>query len=188
MSAWRGTRWAAPLAALAMGCSQAPPPAPTTGTAPPDRVSASVAARPITRPAPPFPYESAKLRDPFQAPVSEWDRGDDYRQAAAPDLRRVRTSLEGFAMEELRMVGTLSGQGVRSALVRDPGGQVHAVRVGDYLGRDFGRIEAIGDAGLVLLEAIADGSGDWVTRTRTLPMHRPDTDSGHPSVERPGDA
>lgn len=188
MSAGRGTPWAAPLAALIIGCSRATPPAPETGAAPPHRPPASVAARSIARPASPFPYESGELRDPFQAPVSEWDRGEDHRQAAAPDLRRARTSLEGFAMEELRMVGTLSGQGVRTALVRDPGGHVHALRVGDYLGRDFGRIEAIGDAGLVLLEAIADGSGDWVTRTRTLQMHRPDTGSGHPSMEGPGDA
>lgn len=188
MSAWPGIQWAAPLAVLTVGCSQALPPEPGTAATPPDRLPASVAIRPAVRPAPPFLYESGGLRDPFQAPVSEWDPGDGHRQTAAPDLRRVRTALEGFAMEEIRMVGTLSGQGVHSALVRDPGGQVHAVRVGDYVGRDFGRIEAIGDAGLVLLEAIADGSGDWVTRTRTLPMYRPDTASAQPLVERPGDA
>lgn len=188
MSGWPPIRWAVPLAALAMGCSEAPPPAPATGAAPPDPVSASVAARSITRPAPPFLYESGGLRDPFQAPVPEWDRGENHRQAAAPDLRRVRTALEGFTMEELRMVGTLSGQGARSALVRDPSGQVHAVRIGDYVGRDFGRVEAIEDARLVLLEAIGDGTGEWVTRTRTLPMSRPDADSGQAVLERPGDA
>ena len=91
-------------------------------------------------------------------------------------------------MDELRMVGTLSGQGLRSALVRDPGGRVHPVRIGDYVGRDFGRVEAIGDAGLVLLEAIADGAGDWVTRTRTLPMHRPEARPAHSRTERPDDA
>lgn len=187
MSAWHRTPWAAPLAALTIGCSQALPPEPEAEAVTPDRPSTPVAVRPIARPASPFPYESTGLRDPFQAPVPERNRGD-HREAAAPDLRRARTALEGFAMEELRMVGTLSGQGARCALVRDPGGLVHAVRVGDYVGRDFGQVQAIGDAGLVLHEAIADGAGDWVTRTRTLPMHRPDARPAHSRMERPGDA
>ena len=90
-------------------------------------------------------------------------------------------------MDELRMVGSLAGKGARSALVRDPGGRVHAVRVGDYVGRDFGQVEAIGDAGLVLREAIPDGSGNWVTRTRTLPMRRVEAGSGQ-LMEPRGDA
>jgi len=50
-------------------------------------------------------------------------------------------------MEELRVAGILAARGARSALVRDPRGHVHAVRVGDYVGRDFGRVEAIAPDG-----------------------------------------
>ena len=175
-----------PLAAMTMGCSQPSASEPGTTTAPPGRPSASVPAHRNARPAPPFLYERGTLRDPFQPPASEWGRGVDHGRSPAPDLQRARTALEGFAMAELRVVGVLASRGTRSALVRDPGGHVHAVRVGDYVGRDFGRVEAIGDAGLVLLEAIADGSGDWVTRTRTLAMDRPEASPGRP-MER-GDA
>ena len=91
-------------------------------------------------------------------------------------------------MQELRMVGVLAGSGARSALVGDPDGMVHAVRVGDYVGRDFGRVEAIGDAGLVLIEAIADGSGGWVTRQRAMRLSRPAPGPSHPVMEPRGDA
>ena len=186
-SAWRRALWA-PFAALTIGCSPAPPPESTTAARPPDRPSPSVPAHRTVRPAPPFRYESAGLRDPFQAPVSEWERGDDQGRSPAPDLQRRRTVLEGFSMQELRMVGVLAGSGARSALVGDPDGMVHAVRVGDYVGRDFGRVEAIGDAGLVLIEAIADGSGGWVTRHRAMRLSRPAPGPSHPVMEPRGDA
>ncbi len=186
-AARHGTWWAAPLAAMAVGCSHAPVPEPATTTAPRGRPPASVPAHPTPRPAPAFLYESGTLRDPFQPPASEWGSSADHGRSPAPDLQRPRTALEGFAMEELRVAGILAARGARSALVRDPSGHVHAVRVGDYVGRDFGRVEAIEDTGLVLLEAIADGSGDWVTRTRKLPLHRAEPDPGQ-STERRADA
>lgn len=185
--AWQGIPWAAALAVMTIGCSQAPAPKPGAATAPAGRPAASVPAHRTAGPAPPFLYEPGTLRDPFQPPVSNWDRGGDHGRSPAPDLERARTALESFAMEELRVVGILGARGGRSALVRDPGGHVHAVRVGDYVGRDFGRVEAIEDAGLVLLEAIADGSGDWVTRTRRLPLHRAEVDPAQ-STERRRDA
>ncbi|MDE0350399.1 MAG: pilus assembly protein PilP [Gammaproteobacteria bacterium] len=186
---WHGIRWTAPVAAVTIGCSPAPAPEPGTATAPSGRPPASVPAHPAVRPAPPFRYEAGTLRDPFEPPVSEWDRGADHGLSPAPDLQRARTALEGFEMEELRVVGILAARDARAALVRDPGGHVHAVRVGDYVGRDFGRVEAIEDTGLVLLEAIADGSGDWVTRVRNLPMHAPDAGARQPpGMEPRGDA
>ena len=184
---WCRAFWA-PFAAVTIGCAPAPPPEPTTAARPPDRPSTTVPSHRTVRPAPPFRYESAGLRDPFQAPVSEWERGDDRGRSPAPDLQRRRTVLEGFSMQELRMVGVLAGSGARSALVGDPDGMVHAVRVGDYVGRDFGRVEAIGDAGLVLIEAIADGSGGWVTRHGAMRLSRPAPGPSHPVMEPRGDA
>ena len=185
--AWRGTLWA-PLTAITIGCSPAPPPESKTAAWASGRPAASVPTHQTVRPAPPFRYESAGLRDPFQAPVSGWERGDDRGHSPAPDLQRRRTVLEGFSMQELRMVGVLAGGGARSALVGDPDGMVHAVRVGDYVGRDFGRVDAIGDAGLVLIEAIADGSGGWVTRQRAMRLSRPAPGPSHPVMEPRGDA
>ena len=118
----------------------------------------------------PFTYTADRLRNPFEPPPPS--RGDGERAAAlaAPDLQRPRTRIEEFPVEALRMVGTLEYKGAQRALVRDPLGDFHAVRVGDYLGVDFGRVRAIGAAAIELVESIADGSGGWVTRPRTLSL------------------
>ena len=129
-----------------------------------------IAATPSLSATGPFTYTADRLRNPFEPPPPS--RGDGERAAAlaAPDLQRPRTRLEEFPVEALRMVGTLEYKGAQRALVRDPLGDFHAVRVGDYLGVDFGRVRAIGAAAIELVESIADGSGGWVTRPRTLSL------------------
>ena len=179
--------WGAPLAALTLGCSEPRPEGTDVFETPSERGSTTVAPAPPAGPPAPFHYDGAALRDPFEAPVS--GAGIDDRPASpGPDLTRARTVLETFAVAELQMVGVLAGGGRRSAVLRDPGGRVHRVGVGDYVGRDFGRVHAIGHAGLDLVESIADGSGGWVTRSRTLPLFRSDPDSKPAHLEEPADA
>jgi len=53
-------------------------------------------------------------------------------------------------------------------LVRDPNGGVHRVQMGDYMGTDNGKILAIDENGIELLEIVSDGTGGWVERERTV--------------------
>ena len=183
----RNPWWGAPLAALALGCSEPRPQGTDAFAAPPEPPSTTVAPAPSASPPAPFHYDDAAVRNPFEAPVSG-AAIDDRPAAPGPDLQRARTVLETFAIAELRMVGVLAGGGRRIAVLRDPVGHVHRVRVGDYVGRDFGRVQTIGDAGLDLLESIADGSGGWVRRARALPLSRSGPDSKPVAVEEPADA
>ena len=183
----RNAWWGAPLAALALGCSEPRPEGTDAFVAPPERPSTTVAPAPSASPPAPFHYDGAALRNPFEAPVSG-AAIDDRPAAPGPDLQRARTVLETFAIAQLQMVGVLAGGDRRVALLRDPGGHVHRVRVGDYVGRDFGRVQTIGDAGLDLVESIADGSGGWVRRSRALPLSRSGPDPIRVSVEEPADA
>ena len=117
-------------------------------------------------PAMPSAYRSADRRSPFQpAGVAV-----DGALAVQPDFGRVKAPLEHFALRELRMVGTLAGRGIVRVLIRDPQGRVHALRTGDYLGSDYGRIEAVGSAGVDLIEMVRDGNGGWMQRARTLAL------------------
>ena len=61
--------------------------------------------------------------------------------------------------------------------------------MGDYLGRDHGRIRRVGAAGIDIVELVADGRGGWVRRLRAIalcvtedsqsgPDARPDQDKG----------
>lgn len=130
--------------------------------------SGSVEAAPVFVPAPRFVYDPASLRDPFQSPEQVPQVGRMLgRPGPAPDFQRPRGLLEGFAVEQFQMVGTLS-LGVQTfALVRGAGG-VHRLAVGDYLGPDYGRVTIIREADIEILEHFPDGQGGWLERSRSL--------------------
>ena len=71
------------------------------------------------------------------------------------------------------MVGTLAGRGKTLALIRDPSGITHPLAVGDYLGRDHGRITAIRASGIDILELVEDGQGGWTARARAIALNVP---------------
>jgi type IV pilus assembly protein PilP len=115
-----------------------------------------------------FTYSATSLRSPFQQPVridvTQRQRGS---QDIKPDDDRVKQFLEGFNIEGFEMVGTLSDGGSIQALIRGAG-SVHRVQMGDYLGRNHGRIIAIEDSRVDVVEIVPDGEGGWLERPRTL--------------------
>lgn len=161
----------APLAMLAVGCAEPPTHDLEAFVADPARPAARAAAPPVAPPAPTFEYDARAGRDPFEPPA-RWGADAGPVPSATPDLDRQRSVLEQFAITELRMIGTLAADGVRAALVRDPDGRVHRVHAGDYLGRDFGRVEEVAEQGLEIVESLADGDNGWVTRRRSITLSR----------------
>ena len=131
-----------------------------------------------TLPAP-AAYRSANMHSPFQAAVAAVDAGDGL--AAQPDFGRTKAPLERFALGELHMVGTLAGRGAISALIRDPQGRIHALRAGDHLSMDHGRIEAVHATRVDLIEMIRDGGGGWMQRARSLALPAASEEVGHES-------
>src|SRR5690554_6616344 len=86
-----------------------------------------------------------------------------------PQLDRQREPLEAHGLSELQLVGTLRVGGQPSALVRAPGGQVHRLSIGSYLGLNHGRIVSITDTSLSLVELVVE-RGAWVERRREMMM------------------
>jgi type IV pilus assembly protein PilP len=117
-----------------------------------------------------FTYGAAGLRSPFQPPV-KIDLANQQKRSASvkPDETRIRQFLEGFNIEVFEMVGTLGKDGGIFALVRGAGG-VHRVKVGDYLGRNHGRVVAIDEAKIEVVEIVPDGEGGWLERPRSLTL------------------
>jgi type IV pilus assembly protein PilP len=86
-----------------------------------------------------------------------------------PDVNRPKQFLEGFNIETFSMVGILANASGRYALVNGAGG-VHRVKVGDYLGRNDGRITKITDGEIDVIEIVPDGEGGWLERPRTITL------------------
>lgn len=118
-----------------------------------------------------FAYSAASLRSPFEPPVvikAIARRAGDPQ--VKPDFERVKHYLEQFSIGELKMVGTLAQGEVHYALVSDAEGGVHKVRIGDYMGTNYGKIIGVDDTEIELLEIVSDGLGGWIQRRRSMTM------------------
>ena len=116
-----------------------------------------------------FAYDSSGLRDPFQPLALQVDHAPG-RPARAPDLTRPRGVLEGLAVDQCEMVGTLS-RGMQTFVLLRAASQVYRLAVGDYVGPDHGRITAIHDGHIELVELFPDKQGAWLERSRTLVLN-----------------
>jgi type IV pilus assembly protein PilP len=125
---------------------------------------------PIFRSYPTFTYSAANLRSPFSRQVRVDLAGQKHgSRNVKPDPNRVKQYLEGFNIEQFEMVGTISNAGGSFALLRGAGG-VHRMKVGDYLGRNDGRIVSISATQVDVVEIVPDGEGAWLERPRTIPL------------------
>lgn len=117
-----------------------------------------------------FAYSAAALRSPFQPPIKlEIAARQKGSGDIKPDETRTKQFLEGFNIETFVMVGTLANDSGSFALVSGAGG-VHRVKVGDYLGHNYGRILAIDQSKIDVVEIVPDGEGGWLERPRSLPL------------------
>lgn len=117
-----------------------------------------------------FTYRAASLRSPFQPPVRiDVVNRQKGSQEIKPDETRVKQFLEGFNIETFVMVGTLENSSGLFALINGAGG-VHRVKVGDYLGRNHGKILAIDESKVDVVEIVPDGEGGWLERPRSLSL------------------
>ena len=129
---------------------------------------------PPPRPFDPQAYEGAALPDPFSAQkltlLLQRESGQSALSAlVAPERKRRREPLEEIPLDSMTMVGSLTRQGARVALVRI-GQEVHAVRPGAYLGQHFGKVVQVTEHQLVLREIVQEASGGWVERMGTLQL------------------
>ena len=125
---------------------------------------------PKFRPYEAFTYSAATLRSPFQPPVKiDLVRRQKGSQQVKPDETRVKQFLEGFNIEQFEMVGTMANDSGTFALMRGGGG-VYRMKVGDYLGRNHGRIVSISDSQVDVVEIVPDGEGTWLERPRSISL------------------
>ena len=111
----------------------------------------------------PFSYNAFDLPDPFK-PRKLASGGGGMQ----PDLNRPKEPLEAYSLETLKMVGTLSQDGVVNVVIKTPDNAIYHVKKGNYAGQNFGLITQISDSEVTLREIVQDSAGDWSERTSTL--------------------
>lgn len=122
----------------------------------------------------PVPYDVESMLDPFKPnkiePESKYKQLAGKGSAFQPDFeaRELRNNLlEKYPIESLKMIGYLNVNQRPMAVIQAED-KVKQVRVGEYIGLDFGMVTQISDKEVVLRELIQDSAGDWSERTSSL--------------------
>ena len=115
-----------------------------------------------------FEYAAQGLRDPFS--LADDERTSGSGSGPRPDPDRRKEALEAFPLDSLDMVGTLGAPGALTGLIMDPDRVIHRVQLGNYLGQNDGRIMAIHEDRIELVELVSDGSGGWIERDATVAL------------------
>ncbi len=114
-----------------------------------------------------FSYDARDRPDPFD-PARLSPAGDPTPTAGvAPDLQRAREPLEAYALDSLRLVGSLR-RGREAVALVEADRLIHQLRLGSHLGQDFGKVVAIGENSVDIDERVRDSSGGWARRRTQL--------------------
>ena len=118
---------------------------------------------PEVKPYQAFTYSAQGMRSPFVPGGS-----GVATSAVRPDVHRPREFLEQYALDTMKMVGTLNLAGKYYGLVLARDGRVHRVTSGEHMGQNDGTITEISPTKIALTEIIPDGLGGYVERPAAL--------------------
>lgn len=137
-------------------------------------IKVSIDPIPQMTPYEPVTYDVASLLDPFNnAKIVPVGRGRPRTGGSLePDYeaRELRNNImERYSLESMNMIGVLNlNNQIMAAILVD--GLVRQVKLGDYIGVDFGVVTQITDNEVTIKEVVEDRNDEWVERINTLKL------------------
>lgn len=113
-----------------------------------------------------FEYTDQGMRDPFAPSLEELGTATSGPQ---PD-KHPKEPLEAYALDSLRMVGTIGSGASIEGLIKDTEGTIHRVHRGNYLGQNNGKVVSISETQIDLVELVPNGTGGWMERHATIAL------------------
>lgn len=106
------------------------------------------------------------LSDPFKPRKAQATNSSGNLQ---PDMNRPKEALEAYPLESLKYVGSIEKTKLKYALIKTPDNTVQQVKIGNYIGQNFGMVIDITESSVMLKEIAQDElSGDWVERSASV--------------------
>lgn len=110
------------------------------------------------------PFDPGKLTQALRRDAAQQSANTGLMQA---ELNRRKEPLEAMPLDAMAMVGSLQKQGQPTALVKVDQ-LLYQVRVGNYLGQNYGKVLRITENSIQLREIIQDVTGEWIERSTEL--------------------
>ena len=85
------------------------------------------------------------------------------------EVNRRKEPLESYPIDSMSMVGSVVRNGRPYALLRVDN-LLYQVKLGDYLGQNYGKITRITETDVALREIVQDAAGEWIERNSSLQL------------------
>lgn len=146
-----------------VGCEDELPPAPTTTTA--AKTAEKKQELPKNIQVDDYQYSSIGKRDPFRPFYLDQQSEEQKREK-----EKTRSELEGFDLDQLKLVAIMAGTSQPMAMFEDPTGKGHIVTLNTPIGRNSGRVNKIKTDEVVIVEELKEPNGKKVLSPLTIKM------------------
>ncbi len=134
---------------------------------------------PEIKPYEAYAYQSGAndARDPFNlfyqknedAAATEQDAG--LTKEMEDEIRhRNKEELEQFELDSLRMVGIMENDDDQWGIIKGPDGVVHRIKVGNYMGRNTGKVLNVFEDRIEVREIVKNSQGRWEERQAAIAL------------------
>jgi type IV pilus assembly protein PilP len=120
----------------------------------------------------PQPYLQANAVEPFSTQKLTVALKQEARQpnsVLAAEMNRRKEPLEAYPLDSMHMVGSVAKFGRQYALMKVDN-LLYQVKVGDYIGQNYGKVTKISETEVALREIVQDAAGEWTERPTTLQL------------------
>jgi type IV pilus assembly protein PilP len=120
----------------------------------------------------PQPYEQVQAVEPFSNQKLTVALKQEARQPNslfAGEMNRRKEPLEAYPLDSMKMVGSVAKSGRPTALLKVDS-LLYQVKVGDYLGQNYGKVTKISETEVTLREVVQDAAGEWIERPAALQL------------------
>jgi type IV pilus assembly protein PilP len=105
-------------------------------------------------------YAAENKRDPFKTYFDEL-------LVQEKEQRNV-SELQRFELGTLTLVGVVAGTATPMALIEDPSGKGHTIKIGSLMGKNFGQVKQIRRGEIDVQEEFRDFTGKRIRSMKTL--------------------
>jgi len=105
-----------------------------------------------------------------EALLEESESGGLTKEMEDELRNRNKEELEQYELDSLRMVGTMDNGETNWGIIQDPDGAVHRIRVGNYMGRNTGKVLNVFEDRIEVREIVRNSQGRWEERQAAIAL------------------
>lgn len=110
-----------------------------------------------------YTYNAVNRRDPFKTYFDELSANEQQDQTNLTELQKID-------LDKLRLVAVVVGTATPMAMVEDPTGRGHTVKIGTLVGKRLGQVKHIRRGEIVVQEEFRDFTGKRIPQLKELKL------------------